>query len=195
MGTRRCLAYSSLCYMHLNCPSMRACTAPGCVCLQELLCCTWEACTCACPSTRAFVLHLILDLPVFKSLCSCAALVCVCLEEHCAAPGLVCLHSTRVCAVYGLQIFLFDMFRKWFVCLCCFKTCSKHRNKPKNLVSGFMKQIETHPKQIGFRFFSVLTENIFVCFGDTLLDSKWIIATSVIIYNLALYTVYGLLLV
>jgi hypothetical protein len=56
-----------------------------------------------------------------------------------------------------------------------------------------MKQIETHPKQNGFRFFSVETENIFVCFGDTQLDSKWIITTCVIIYCLALYTVYGLL--
>jgi hypothetical protein len=50
------------------------------------------------------------------------------------------------------------------VCFGCFDTCSKHRNKPKKIFFGFVKQTETQPKQTEFWFFLVQTENIFFLF-------------------------------
>jgi hypothetical protein len=53
-------------------------------------------------------------------------------------------------------------------CLAIFSVCFdkvlfgsvvlKHRNKPKDMFFGFAKQTEKQPKQIEFRFVSVLTE-------------------------------------
>jgi hypothetical protein len=126
---------------------------------------------------KIFVLHL--KVSVFKSLwCICAFLSTRALFCTCA-----CLQSTRVlcctwtclptwvqCMQYlekqSLQNFFvcFGFFRNSFVCIGCFDTCSKHRNKPKISFFGFTKQTEKQPKQIVFRFFSVQTENIFCLF-------------------------------
>ncbi len=56
------------------------------------------------------------------------------------------------------------------VCFGCFDIGSKHRNKPKFLVFGFTKQIETQPKQILLRFVSVSvrTENFCMFVSRTL---------------------------
>jgi hypothetical protein len=133
--------------LHLACLSTRA------------LCCTWMClptravcCTWTCLSTRTF-----------------AVPVRVCLQELCDAPGRVCLQEYRQhwnCRCSAINIFLvcFGLFRNRYVYFGCFDTCSKHRNKPKKLFFGFVKQTETQPKQIVFRFFSVRTENIFCLF-------------------------------
>jgi len=121
--------------LHLVCLSTRA------------LWCTWT-----CLSTRTF-----------------AVPVRVCLQELCDAPGRVCLQEYRQhwncrCSVIKNFLVCFGLFRNRYVYFGCFDTCSKHRNKPKKLFFGFVKQTETQPKQIEFRFFSVRTENIFCLF-------------------------------
>jgi hypothetical protein len=72
-----------------------------------------------------------------------------------------------------LEIFsvCFSLFRENSACFGCFDTGPKHRNKPKKKFFGFVKQTEEQPKQIEFRFVSVLTENFFYCFEDTLAGS------------------------
>ncbi len=66
-----------------------------------------------------------------------------------------------------------------FGCFGCFDIGSKHRNKPKLFVFGFTKKTETNPKQILFRFVSVLTENYFCLFrghpsrGTSSLGWRW----------------------
>ncbi len=47
------------------------------------------------------------------------------------------------------------LLRNRSVCFGCFDLGSKHRNKPKCFVFGFMKQTETNAKKILFRFVSV----------------------------------------
>ncbi len=123
------------------------------------LCCTWMClptralcCTWTCLSTRTF------SVPVR-----------VCLQELCDVPRRVCLQEYKKqwnCRCLVIKIFFgcFGLFRNRYVYFGCFDTCSKHRNKPKNLFFGFVKQTETQPKQIEFRFFSVRTENIFCLF-------------------------------
>ncbi len=70
---------------------------------------------------------------------------------------------------FWVVLFCFGLLWNSSVCFSCFDIGSKHQNKPKFLVFGFTKQTETNPKQILFRFVSVGTEFIFVCFEDTLL--------------------------
>ncbi len=61
-----------------------------------------------------------------------------------------------------ILVFSFGLFRNSSVCFDCFDRGSKHRNKPKFLVFGFMKETEIQLEQILFRFVSVRDE-IFVC--------------------------------
>ncbi len=174
--------------VHLDCQSTRGSAAPRCVCLQELWCApevsvdyiepVLHLCVSVC---KIFVLHL--KVSVFKSLCCtcsmcmsvypelCAAPLLICLQEFCAAPGRVCLQTRVQCMLYLEEhsshtffVVCFVFFRNRFVCFGCFDTCSKHRNKPKNIFFSFMKQTEKQPKQIVFRFFSVKIENIFCLF-------------------------------
>ncbi len=63
------------------------------------------------------------------------------------------------------------MFRQYSVCFGCFDTGPKHRNKLKKMFFGFAKQTEKQPKQIAFRFVSVLTKKTFDCFEDTLVPA------------------------
>jgi hypothetical protein len=58
----------------------------------------------------------------------------------------------------------FGLLRNRSVCFGCFNIGSKHRNKPKFFLFGFMKQTETNAKQILFRFVSVRTEIYFCLF-------------------------------
>ncbi len=67
----------------------------------------------------------------------------------------------RVVSVFSVW---FGLLRNRSVCFGCFDIGSKHRNKPKFIVFGFMKQTETNAKQILFRFVSVRTENYFCLF-------------------------------
>jgi hypothetical protein len=46
----------------------------------------------------------------------------------------------------------FGLLRNSSACFGCFDIGSKHRNKPKFFVFGFMKQTETNANQILFRF-------------------------------------------
>ncbi len=49
----------------------------------------------------------------------------------------------------------FGLLRNSSVCFGCFDIGSKHQNKPKCLIFGFMKHTEPNPKQILFRYVSV----------------------------------------
>jgi hypothetical protein len=60
------------------------------------------------------------------------------------------------------------LFRENSVCFGCFDTGPKQRNKPKKMFFGFAKQTEKQPKQIEFRFVSVLTGKKIDCFEGTL---------------------------
>ncbi len=151
-------AYNSF-VLHLDVPVYKnlCCT---CACLPtRALWCTWMClptralcCTWTCLPTRTF-----------------AVPVRVCLQELCAAPGRVCLQEYRQrwncrCSVVKNVLVCFGLFRNRYVFFGCFETCSKHPNKPEKLFFGFVKQTETQPKHIEFRFFSVRTENIFCLF-------------------------------
>jgi hypothetical protein len=141
-------AYKSF-ELYWTCLSTRACCC-SCACLStSALWCTWtclltRACCCTCACLSAIALW-----------CTWA---CVCLQES-------SLRCTCRCAL------LRCIFR--FVSV-CFETCmfvsvvSIHvRNTEinrKKYFFGFVKQTETQPKQIEFRFFSVQTENIFCLF-------------------------------
>jgi hypothetical protein len=79
---------------------------------------------------------------------------------------------------------LFGLFRNSSVCFICFDIGTKHRNKPNFFVFGFMKQTETQPKQILFRFVSVRTKIFFCLFrGHPSLDS--IITLIIIKFSLS----------
>jgi hypothetical protein len=75
---------------------------------------------------------------------------------------------------FWVVLVCFSLFRNSSVCFCCFDIGSKHRNKQKFFVFGSSKQTATQPKQILFRFVSVRTEILFVCFEDTLAGVEWI---------------------
>jgi hypothetical protein len=146
--------------LHLACVSSRALCCTWTCLSTRALCCTWMSlptralcCTWTCLSTRTFAAH-----------------VRVCLKEICDAPGHVCLQESsplcncRCWVVKKIFSLFFGLFRNRYVYFGCIDTCSKHRNKPKNIFFGFVKQTEKQPKQIDFRFFSVQTENIFCLF-------------------------------
>ncbi len=124
-------------YKSLNCP---------CWCQSSRdLCCTWtwlsiRACTMWVSVYKSFVLHL--EVSAYKS------------PAHAVPVG--------VRSIFFL--ICFRLFRNRCFFFSCFDTCSKHRNKPKTLFFGFVKQTEEHTKQIYFRFFSVQIENIFCLF-------------------------------
>ncbi len=67
----------------------------------------------------------------------------------------------------------FGLFWNSSVCFSCFDIGSKHRNKPKFFVFGFMKQTETNPKQILFRSVSVWTEIYFCLFRGHFFLCVW----------------------
>jgi hypothetical protein len=58
----------------------------------------------------------------------------------------------------------FGLLRNSSVCFGCFDIGSKHRNKPKFFIFGFMKETETNAKQILFLFVSVRTKIYFCLF-------------------------------
>jgi hypothetical protein len=176
--------------VHLDCLSTKASAAPRHVSLQELLCAPEVSVDYIEPVLlhffmsfyKSFVLHL--KVSVFKSirayaafvhfclpeLCSAPVLVCS-LQEFCAAPGHFCLQESSVCYTWRSTVYtlfcLFCIFSKQ-VCFGCFDTCSKHRNKPKNIFFGLTKQTEKQPKQIVFRSFRFKPIIYFVCFEYTL---------------------------
>jgi hypothetical protein len=102
--------------------------------VYESLCCTY-----ACPSTRAFVLHL--DLSVYNSLCcicaclSTRALWCTCLQQ--LGPSCISIHLFWFASVY-------------------FVTCSKQRSKPKQTEKLFDWFHETNRKTTETDLVSVL---------------------------------------
>jgi hypothetical protein len=149
-------------WLHLDvtCLPTRALSCTGRVCLQEPVVAPVRVCLqalCDAPG-RVF-----LQEPV-------AAPVRVCLQELCDAPGHVCLQESSPCCTCRCAL-LRCIFR--FVSF-CFETCmfvsvvSIHvrntKTNRKKYFFGFVKQIETQPKHIDFRFFSVQTENIFCLF-------------------------------
>jgi hypothetical protein len=184
---KRCKAYSSLCctctiqepvlhldvsiyctrdfVLHLDVSAYKSFELFW-TCLSTRAC--W--CSCACLSTSALWwcdaparVCLVLTNPV-------AAPVRVCLQELCDAPGHVGIQESSPRCTCRCAL-LRCIFR--FVSV-CFETCmfvsvvSIHvRNTETNRKKyffGFVKQTETQPKQIEFRFFSVQTENIFCLF-------------------------------
>jgi hypothetical protein len=66
----------------------------------------------------------------------------------------------------------FGFFRNRFVCFGCFDTCSKHRKKPKDKFFDFTKQKRKTTETDCVSVLFGQTENIFVCFEDTLLEQS-----------------------
>ncbi len=115
-----------------------ACAAPE-LSLYMGLCSTY-----ACPSTKAFVLHMVMDVSVFKDLCytcmcpSTRALWrnWMCLSTRaCAAPVLVCLHAWALCCTAAPGHVCLQEPSQCCTCRCTLytyslqDTCSKQRNK------------------------------------------------------------------
>ncbi len=159
--------------------------APGNVCLQELLCALGVSihkslcCTCACPSTRAFVLHL--DVSVYNVLfCTCACLstidlfctlAClstgvsaapwrICLQEP--SPSCTCKCTLHKCTVYNL-LGLFQLVSKY---ICLFQLFRYMFNISKQ--TDFVWFREINRKTSGTVWVSV----VFVCFENSLVRAN-----------------------
>ncbi len=95
----------------------------------------------------------------------------VCLQELCPWT---CLPTSPAHSVtVGVRLKkMFGFVSVWFKTGIFISVVSIHvqntETNRKKIFFGFVKQTEKQPKQIEFRFFSVQTENLFVCFEDTL---------------------------
>ncbi len=177
LSSRACAALVFVCLQE-------NCAAPGRVCLQEPV-------LHMCLSTRAYVLYL--HGRVYLQARACAALVRLCLQELCAAPWHVCLQEPVFhlsVSVYKSFVLNLDMSAYknpaeatpvgvrtvykffWFDSVCTKQVCLfrlfryvfETPNKPKNLFFVSWNRLEKTETD----FVSVQTENIFICFEDTL---------------------------
>jgi hypothetical protein len=133
---------SSLCCVRKSMVrSTAACVALERVCLQELCAAPGRVCLqqtvlhLSVSVYKSFVLHL--DVSVYNSQC------CTC----------ACLSTRPHPMLYWYCIKKSGLFQNRYVCFGYFDTCSKHRNKVKNLVFGFRKQTEKHSRPIKFRYY------------------------------------------